>query len=60
MTDRILVKVLCASDDLAAVVEAHGPAIALEVQADSLEFVRTAATGIRIDGIDLDLAVEKA
>ncbi|HXP89850.1 MAG TPA: isoleucine--tRNA ligase [Fibrobacteria bacterium] len=59
VTDRILVKVLCASDDLAAVVEAHGPAIALEVQADSLEFVRTAATGIRIDGIDLDLAVVK-
>jgi isoleucyl-tRNA synthetase len=60
VTDRILVKVLCASDDLAAVVAAHGPAIALEVQADSLEFVRTAATGIRIDGIDLDLAVVKA
>lgn len=59
VTDRVVVKVLCDSDELASVVEVHGPAIALEVQADRLEFVRTAAAGIRIEDIDLDLAVVK-
>ena len=59
VADRIQVRILSESAELEQVVAVHGASIASEVQADSLEFSRTPASGIRIEGIDLELAVVK-